>query len=187
MSDSNSNPEYEYAEEPTADTLAPLTGTTVDRATPRPSERFKDYMQARAELDSDGLAYDVAQSQMDKILTAESEQDIWDADQLSMLNAKSLVDVEQAIYSFTVHKSSRQDFETPLGVFVVVHAARMSDGEELVWNTGANLIITKLRAMEARGFVGEGKPLYAVVKATPATNGDVLKLRPVPVRAVQGN
>ncbi len=159
---------------------AVITTAPANAGEIKPRDRFKDYMQQRAAIDGANLAYDVAAAQVDKILTADGEEAIWEADALDQVAGRDLIDVEQRIFYYTVHKSNRSDFETPWGVFVMVHAARLADGEEVIWNTGAPLIISKLRALEAGGFL----PADAVIRGTPSSNGTVLKLRPVPKRAV---
>ena len=155
------------------------TGTIVKGGT-SPTDRFKEYMQQRAELDGSTLAYDVAANQVDKIMSAEGTE-IWDADNLDQIGGRDLVDIEMTIQSYTVHKSTRADIQTPWGVFIMVHATRLENGEELVFNTGAPLIMSKLRALEAAGML----PCDAVIKSFTAGNGDVLKLRPVPKRVVR--
>lgn len=162
-------------------TDAPIRGANGDR----PVDRFKKYMHNRAAIEGANMAYDVAANQIDKIMQAADSGDvqaIWDADDMPILNGQDLQDVEQRITGFTVHESTNDAFENPWGIFIIVQAQKLSDGEEIVWNTGAALLISKLRAFEAVGAF----PLDAVIKGTKAGKGTVLKLAPVPVRAVAG-
>lgn len=162
-----------------------ITDAKVVKNGDTPADKFKRYMLDRAAIEGESMAYDVAANQVSAIMEAAASGDIqaiWDADTLGMTNAQSLEDVEQIIKSYTVHKSTDDAIETPWGIFVIVHAARMDKpDEEIIWNTGAPLIISKLRAFEAVGAF----PLEAVIRGTKASKGRVLKLAPVPVRVVR--
>lgn len=146
-----------------------------------PHDQFLRYMHNRAEIDGANNTFDVQSSMMDKILTAQSEEDIWEADEAGLEAGQSLVDVELEVRSMKVLKSNRPDFDNGMGVYIVVNAVRLDTGEEIIFNTGAPGLITKLRAFEALGKF----PLQCVIKARTAGNGDVLKLRPIPKRASQ--
>lgn len=167
----------------TGDNAAVDTVTTghIVKTGPTPTDRFKEYMQERAVIDGASLAYDVAANQVDKIMSATTEAEIWDADNLDQIGGRDLVDVEQNIQYYTVHKTARADIDNPWGVFVMVHATRLDTGEDLVWNTGAPLVMSKLRALEAAGML----PADAVIKGFVAGQGTVLKLRPVPKRVIK--
>lgn len=152
-------------------------------ATQRPSavsqaESFISYLERRAESEGESRAFDVAATQLDRILSAETAKDVWDADEYESTGGRDLADVEQRIHSFSVHKGGDQ-FKSPLGFYIMVNSSRLSDGSEFIWNTGATLIIGKLRWLEAHEML----PVDCVIKATPTPNGEVLKLRPIPTRA----
>jgi hypothetical protein len=150
----------------------------------RPYERFVQYMQERAEIqNNDERSFNVSAQLMDKILSAETMEDIWEADEGGMVAGRDLIDVEQVVRGYVVMKTTRDDFDNPLGVYVVVDAVRLEDGTEFVWNTGAAGIVAKLRAFEAM----DGFPLECVIRGIRTSSGyDVLKLRPVPKRSVPG-
>lgn len=151
----------------------------------RPYERFIKYMQDRAETtgNQSDRGFDIAAGQMDKILAAETIEDIWDADEGGMISGQDLVDVEQRVREFVVLRSEREEFDTGLGVYLVVSAVRLADGLAIVWNTGASGLIAKLRALEAKNAL----PVDCVIKGIQTNSGNtVLKLRPVPKRAVPG-
>jgi hypothetical protein len=92
------------------------------------------------------------------------------------------VDVEQRVNSFSVHESG-DAFNAPLNHYVIVQATRLSDGTPLVWNTGAPLVIGKLRWLEAAEKLGSAEA-DCVVRGTDTPKGTVLKLKPIPARAV---
>lgn len=160
------------------------TGTAI--AT-RPHEQFRAYLQRRAE-DSDGVrGYEIAQQQMDKILTAESDQDVWDADEGGTIAGNDFCDVEFRIHGFDI-ATSDDEFESVLNVYALIRGTLLQEwngepvGAEVLVNTGAPLIVTKLRMLELREML----PADVVIRGTKAKKGTVLKLRPVPKRAASG-
>jgi hypothetical protein len=138
-----------------------------------------EYLSERAEAESSDRAYQVAASQLERILSADTEEEFWDATTYVSTGGRDLEDVEMSVKSFSVHKGTDQ-FNSPLGHFIMVQAARLDNGAEFVWNTGSPLIIGQLRWLEAK----QKLPADLVIKGTPTANGTVLKLRPVPTRAV---
>jgi hypothetical protein len=160
----------------TAGVTAPASGA-IQKA--KPHERFIAYMQRRAESEGSQLGAEVSASQMDKILTAETEEEIWDADEGGTFSGQDMIDIELMIQSFTVAPSS-DEFEAALGVYANIKATRLDTGEEVIVNTGADKIITKLRMFEQKGLL----PIGGVIKAVKTPKGSMLKLRPLPKRAV---
>lgn len=148
-------------------------------AVAKPHDQFAEYLARRAENDGATRGYEVASNQMDKLLTAETEQEIWDADEGGTVNGQDMIDVELNIRGFKVAVSS-DEYEATLGVYILIDAVRLDNGEEVIVNTGAPLIITKLRMFEAREML----PVNGVIRGTKARNGTVLKLRPLSARAV---
>jgi hypothetical protein len=149
------------------------------------ADNFRKYMGARAESEGANVAYEIAIGNVAAVMDAAetgTEDDIWDADTMDMVSGQDLIDVELQINSFTVHKAG-DEYENPWGIYIVVNSNRLSDGEEIIWNTGAINVIGKLRAFEAREML----PIQAVIKGIPASKGTVLKLARVPKRAVQAS
>lgn len=145
----------------------------------KPHQQFIQYLAMRAETESQTRGFDVAASQIDKILTS-SEETFWDSDAGGTLNGQDVVGVELSVNSISFAPSS-DEYDAPLGVYVLVNAQRLSDGAELLVNTGAALVITKLYAAEQRGMI---PGLQCKFEGTKAAKGTVLKLRPIPARAV---
>lgn len=149
--------------------------------TVRPSEQFAAFLQRRATESEGQRSYDVAAQQLDRMLTAESLDDIMDADEQGTYQARDLVNLRLTIEpGFRVNKSSEK-FEAPLGVYIQFNATANSDmpergiekGQELVISTGAPLLIGKIRSLEAGGYL----PLAVRIIGIAAPNGTVLKLR----------
>jgi hypothetical protein len=147
---------------------------------PRAHEQFVEYLARRAEQDGSTRSFDVAANQMDKLLTAETEQEIWDADEGGTFSAQDMTDIELRIRGYKVAVSS-DEYDSPLGHYILIDAVRLDTGDEVIVNTGAALIITKLRMLESRDLL----PVEAVIRGTKAAKGTVLKLKQIPARAVQ--
>ncbi len=150
-------------------------------AATRPSEGLVQYLARRAEEDSRNRNYEIAASQLDKILAAKTIEEMWDADDFESIGGRDLVDTEMRIESFTVHTGNDQ-FSAPLGHYLMVTAKSLADGKEFMFNTGAPLLMGKLRWLEAMNLLGTADA-DVVIKGFDAPNGTVLKLRPVPRRS----
>jgi hypothetical protein len=149
--------------------------------TVKPHQRFVESLQRQAEANALVHGAEVSLSQVDRILTAETKQDIWDADEGGTVSGQDMIDVELEIRDYTVLPSS-DEYDTTLGVYVNIQAVRLDTGEEIIVNTGADKIITKLAAFKAKGFL----PIGAVIRGVSTRGGTMLKLRPLPPRAVSG-
>lgn len=146
----------------------------------RISERFIDYLARKADADSQDRNYEIAAAQLDRILSAESADEMWAADDFESVGGRDLVDVEMEIQSFTVHQASDQ-FKSPLGYWFMIQATRLDNKAPVVFNTGAPLVMGKLRWLEAAELLGT-ETARVVIRGTDTPNGTVLKLKPVPVR-----
>jgi hypothetical protein len=151
----------------------------------RPTEKLVDYLVRRAQEDAGTRNYEIAATQLDRILSAGSAEQMWNADDFDSIGGRDLVDVEQRINSFTVHEGSEQ-YASPLGHWIMVQAQRLDNGQEITWNTGAPLLIGKLRWLEAAELLGTADA-ECVIRSTPTPNGSVLKLKQVPQRAVKAD
>jgi hypothetical protein len=149
----------------------------------KPHEQFIQYLAMRAESEAQTRGFEIAASQMDKLLSAEDEAALWEADNIGTINGMDAAGIEIQVHSISFAKSA-DEFDAPLGVYALIKAQRLSNGEEILINTGSPLIITKLYAFERAGRL----PLECKVEALKIAGGNtVLKLRPIPVRAVQGS
>lgn len=143
---------------------------------------------------------------LNAILTAETEDEIWDADERGPLNFQHLADCEIAItdvrvkYSRGLNSEIQTPFITPDGrkMYLLVTAHRLSDAGEKSWlrlppvgedfqaNTSAQFVTTKIWHFYHLGYISEGKALEAVVKEIDlGDNQAVLKLRPMPRRVIR--
>jgi len=166
--------------------IAVIGKSGVAIKTPSVIDRFASTMRARAKLD-ESMADKGAgmEAVMARNLQAETIEDLWDADEGGTPSAEDFADVEHRIDSFDVLSSKNEEYDTKrLGdSFLLVHGTRLDNGEEIIYNTSAALLVTKLMGFERLNAL----PVDVVIRAT-ALEGvkKVLKYRPVPKRAISG-
>lgn len=143
------------------------------------------------------------------VLTAETEEEIWEADERGPLNAQHLAGCELELIDLAVKYSrgGQSDIQTPFvsndgkKMYLIVTAARISDandkgnviklppvGETFQFNTSARYLTVKLFQFYRLGYFGgnTGKTLEAMIRETDLGDGQaVIKLRPIPRRAVR--
>jgi len=166
------------------------TGEVVPYARVR---KFDSYMRQPAPTENKDRAADIEDQQVQRLLDAETDEEIWDADQGGTFQGKDCVGLEIQVNSLTVVLSKREDIVSRQGYYIsadavclggpaeVLKSLGLSVGEQFVFQTGAPLIVTKLRAFEARGRL----PVKGVVTGLKTgTDNTLLKLRPLPVRAI---
>lgn len=171
---------------------------------PTPFQRLIRQISLEAEIDaadSKGSASTIAT--VERIMNAETDDDIWNAGDLANIGGRNLVDVEMQVTDFTVKYGNRDDVETVFTdgngrqFFLLVAStiigipdsdptefARppLAIGDEIVWNTSAPDIVPKLIQFRDRGRF----PLDCVIRALNLGGGKhYLRLKPVPKRAVR--
>lgn len=149
---------------------------------PKPHERFIQSLTNRAEREGATIGRDVSMSQIDKVLEADTEDEVWDADEGGTVSGQDMIDVELQFQSLTVAPSA-DEYDATLGVFVNIKAVRLDNGDEVTVNTGADKIISKLVKFESMGLL----PIEGVIRGVKTRNGNMLVLRRVPKRAVPGS
>jgi hypothetical protein len=144
------------------------------------------------------------------ILTAESEEEMWDADERPTYNAKTLSGCSLQVIGFEVKFSDGTDdgINTPFidpatgkQMYLLVTAFRINKsgqkkevnlpelGEVFTWNTSARNIVGKLFWMLNHGWFDPGaKPVRLVIEGTSLAGGkkSVEKLKQFTGEVVQG-
>jgi hypothetical protein len=159
---------------------------------PSPFQRLRRRMAEMAVLDT--AEKKVSGEDINAILLAETEADMWDADEMSVYNAQKLSGTDLQIISFEVRFSdgSNEDIKTPFvddkgrQMYLLVQAFRITEargedktlilpevGTEFVWNTSARNIVAKLFWMLDHGWfdIDAPNPVRVHMKGTGLTGG----------------
>ena len=175
--------------------------TAIDRM-----EQYREYMLRRATdngADSKGLAQAISARNMVSIFAAETEEDIWNAGTGGAVQGRDAVGLELEIHNYRPVVSARvfdgEDEATRKGYYIscdavviggpadVLRKLDVHIGDEIAFQTGADDVEYRLRAMELRGFLNpdKGRFIKARIKGIETASGNtLLNLEPVPVRAV---
>lgn len=142
---------------------------------------------------------------LNAILSAETEEEMWEADERPPLNFQHLAGCELSILDFDVKYSRGESeiqtpFITPDGkkMYLLVKCVRLSGGKTTVFrlpeigevftaNTSARFVVAKLWRMLTLGMIDErvGRSAECMVQSTDLGGGQaVIKLRPIPKRSV---
>jgi hypothetical protein len=172
---------------------------TVARAMPSAVERLIRLMSGRAEMEAaDGT---VNYDNVNAILMAETEDDMWEADEQGQLGGRDLAGITQRILSYEVKYGNAEMEGNTIFIdaqghrmYLLVTAVRLSErsgkndrgpgpGEQFSWNTSAPRLVAKLVWLEQHDMF----PADAVIEATDIGAGRaVLKLKPAPRLAQVG-
>lgn len=140
------------------------------------------------EASSDESTFDSPMiTSMLRILEAETESEMWEADDLTQTGGRDLVDVEQSIIEYAIKFSANSTIRSAFrdqsgrGMYLLIRSARLDTGEEFVWNTSAPLLVGKILWLADHSKL----PANVVIRGTDAGAGTVLKLKEIPKRAQQ--
>lgn len=153
--------------------------------------QFRDWLLQVARDGAEGRAFRVMSRQLELILTAETEEEIMNADMQPTFETRDLVDMEIEIQPELDFALSSDRFQSPLGVYVQFTATALTAkpdrnikvGDTLIIASGAPLIIGKARTLQAGGFLP--KPVRII--GVEAPNGTVLKFGDIAARAVRAS
>lgn len=176
-------------------TVEPVSSPSAIQLLIRRMEMTAEYEEANTSFRGDDI---------NAILEAETEEEMWEADARGPLNGKDLEDCELVIHNVVV-KFSRKGVEDIQSVFttednrqmyLLVESTRISEagnkarirlpevGEQFTWNTSARFIVAKLDWLSRHDMIPGAE---VVVKAIDLGGGQsVLKLSKVSQRIVRG-
>jgi hypothetical protein len=166
------------------------TKEPVNAIPPTHFDRILSLMSKRAELEKSISS--VMQNTFNQILEAESEEKMWEADQLGMLGGRDLADVEMSIIEFGVKfsndSSDNDDIKTIFidkngrKLYLLVEAVNLETGKNFTWNTSAPLLVAKIFWLEQHDKL----PCECVIRATQLGGSrQVLKLHRISKRYQQ--
>lgn len=143
--------------------------------TRRPYQTALLEMKGRAELDSEGRGFDIAANVADKILTAESVEDIVAAAETGPEDIADLVGVGFRFIGQTlVYSESAEQFRDGGTGYYAVFKCVDSRGNEHTISTGAVNVVFQLKAFENKGIFDEegelSKDLFTI-KSRPTRRG----------------
>jgi hypothetical protein len=151
-------------------------------------EKFHAYMLDRAKT-TDNRGAEIMHDQAARILSATTQDEIWDADTGGTVQCRDVPGLMVEITGFEPVVSNRTDIENSAGYYLSMHATVLGGpdeiltrnglqvGQEIALQTGAWLLMTKVRAMEAGGFL----PMRTLLKDFPTQSGNtVLKFARMP-------
>ena len=156
-------------------------GTVVAPSATQRMERFAQFMTQRATVEDNAStpedALEFTASVAEKILNAKTVQEIWDADESVSVNGTDMIDVPQQINSIEVKQGQDATIANKLfgGTYLLVHTTRLSDNEDITWNTSATGLVAKLVALERQ----DAFPVRCMVKNVGTEAKQILKLRPL--------
>ena len=163
-------------------------GTVIANGATGTVQSFSEYMIARAGEEKETAGAGAFDSQLASMISAQTEAEVWAADESGTIQGRDLIGCEVRIHDLTSHESTNEEFEGN-GFFVTCNATLLAGpknvltaqgltvGQDFVLSTGAILIIGKIRWYESKNklpFDG------LIVKA-----GRAIKLARIPERAVQ--
>jgi hypothetical protein len=149
---------------------------------PRPFEKLVAYLRERAVVDQTEFdPEEINAEQVDKIMSASSEDDLWDA--MKMAGLTGLKDLEDG-QALRIHGYRLLQGDLGIGVYAVLDADDPDTGEAFALDTGVTRILAFLRMCE----VMEKFPIEVVVKKkTTASGNELITLRKRGKRAVPGS
>jgi hypothetical protein len=157
-----------------SNSATPATASSSGEVTPpTPFWKLCRLLGARATAEAEN-SFD--ESSIDAILMAETEEEMWDADERGPLGGRDLEGVLQIIEQVEI-KFSRdaglstpfKDPETGKGFYLILTSVRthfekkyrpdIGEGQKFVWNTSAPRVVAKIFWLESRGLL-DGKRVY---------------------------
>jgi hypothetical protein len=170
------------------------TRTTSTTVTMTPYEKFCTILAGRATLESEEKNVDYAS--IEAIITSETEEEMWVADDRGPLGGRDLAGVVQIIEDIQVKWSNSPTISSPFidpktekALYLLITSTRYDDakytgkrtdleqGGKFQWNTSAPRLVAKLIWLEGHDRLHQP----VAIEATDIGGGQqVLKLRPAP-------
>jgi len=142
----------------------------------RPYQKLIKHLSGIAELDSaQGASFDIASQVVDKIVEAQSLDDIFLANETGLAKAEDYINVPLNFTDVSWHKAGEKFAKGNLGVYGVFTAST-DQGMEVKFSTGAVNVVASVAQAQMLGYVTDDQPLRAKLTATETPNGTLLKI-----------
>lgn len=161
-----------------ANTPAKTTRNQADR----PSFKLVEWLAERARTDGNNLSLEIAARQLDAMLNAQTEEEVWEVmESGGTIAAKNLEDTEIEVSAFIVRPETGQ-FKAPLGHYIVMTAVKLTTGEDILINSSSPLVIGLMHWYEKAGKL----PYKFVIRGDATPEGRRIYFERVPSRVMQG-
>ena len=145
--------------------------------------RFAAYLENRASIEAPLVAEELSADQMERILSAQTEDELDEAmKMLGLIGLRNFHDGDEfQINSWHVAFGANEDFKNRFGVFAVIQCQDLDNGAEFSVDTGVERVIGFLRMCETFGRFA--LPVRVVKQRTQRGN-DMITLLPARNRTV---
>lgn len=148
-----------------------MSSAAVDKTNAnRPYESFIETVKNRAVTEA-GVrsSFDIASQVVDKIVTAESADDVFAANEAGPADLNDFEGQTLNVYSLDWFTGDAK-YKEGLGVYVVFHAYD-TKGNDVVISTGAVNVCSSLYRLEMLGAIREDQPLAVTFRSRTTANG----------------
>lgn len=159
---------------------ATISGSAVER---KAIDRFRDALALAADAADDFDAQEIAANVVENIMTAETDEAAFAAQDSSMPSGKDMADVEMLVNDFNVSKGDTKYEEHSIGYYMRVDATILETGTDVRFATGAINVMALLWKVTSGG--SRNMPYGCVIRSRDTANGALLTLRPLAKRAVK--
>jgi hypothetical protein len=172
---------------------------------PNAFQKLLAKMDSLATLDTSAGGENYRGDDIALILEAETEEEMWEADEVASINAKLLSGCALEILEFTVKYGNMSDIATPFvgrdgrKMYLSVTSFRLDKSGEkplirlpephqtFTWNTSARFIVAKLFWLLEKGYFDNAGIVQARIVGTNLGDGRAVeKLKPLSYQVVQG-
>lgn len=162
-------------------TQAKAPAKTADSTTAvlRPSEKLVQDLAKLAQLDNANgeAAFEIASRVVDDIMSAKTEDEIFDAADAGLTSLKDSQYIDHVIGILDVrYNKSDTKYKGGVGAYAVMDIVS-EDGELDTVSVGAPNVVAQVRQAQTLGLISETKPWKVRPSQKPTQNGELLTLK----------
>lgn len=137
----------------------------------RPYEAMQKELSTIVSMTGDEWKFDIAASVIDQILTANSAEEIFAANESGPGDVANYLNVPMTMDGEPRYAKSAEKFSSGgLGFYVVFDAITKS-GEKVLLSVGASNVVASLRQMQRLGLFENGKEFWFQIRGRETPNG----------------